>query len=102
MYRDYPHYIDFRYYMYIIFYILFCPGADLDALDDQGNTALLHAASHGHYSIVIFLGKCGGDFSHRNDVGKSVWDFALEQLNSDLLKVFSLSAMPSQTPRILQ
>lgn len=62
-------------------------GADFEALDDQGNTALLHAAAHGHYNVVIFLGKCGADFSHRNDIGKSVWDFGMEQSNSDLLKV---------------
>lgn len=62
-------------------------GAAIESLDDQGNDAMLLAASHGHHMLVIFLAKCGSDFNHRNHAGKTVWDFALEQKDAKMMMV---------------
>lgn len=66
---------------------IFFVGASIDILDDQGNDALLLAASHGQHRVVVFLATCGSNFNHRNNAGKTVWDFALEQKNAKLMRV---------------
>ena len=60
-------------------------GADIDADNDAGDCALLLAAQENQVEVVELLTKHGARFSERNKQGKSIWDFAVEAEENDLL-----------------
>lgn len=59
----------------------------LDAVDDSGNTALMHAVWGGSEIIVKLLAARGGQIDHRNNEGKSAWWLAFESNSRSLMGV---------------
>jgi ankyrin repeat protein len=58
--------------------------AKLNAMTDNGSTALMFAAMGGHEKFVRLLLKSGADASLINQAGKSAIDFALSKSNTDI------------------
>jgi len=54
-------------------------GADLDATDEQGNTALMIATSRGNHRLAHHLVEQGADLQLRNEDGQSALDIASER-----------------------
>ena len=53
-------------------------GAEVDARDNYGWTALMRAAMWGHLDVVKFLAELGADLSAKNNEGKTVMMIARE------------------------
>jgi ankyrin repeat protein len=51
--------------------ILLAAGADLHAADQDGFTALKHAAIHGYLELLQFLIAAGADVNHRTPEGQT-------------------------------
>lgn len=51
-------------------------GANINASDENGETALTQACDSGHYDIVKFLAENGADTNARNDVGYGALEFS--------------------------
>jgi ankyrin repeat protein/WD40 repeat protein len=52
---------------------LLAEGAEVDARDGRGDTALLVAAGHGHAAVVQALLEAGADVHAENGVGENAW-----------------------------
>lgn len=48
-------------------------GVDLDAADENGDTAALHAARRADLSLLLHLADAGASLSHQNQAHQSVW-----------------------------
>ncbi len=57
----------------------------MDVENDSGDTPLLLAAQEQQIDVIEILAKYGASFSERNMQGMSVWDFAIEADDNDLL-----------------
>lgn len=57
-------------------------GANIDAIDDNGETPLFYAASQGSFETVKILVEHGADFNLLNNANKTSLDLANE--NGDL------------------
>lgn len=62
-------------------------GANLNGEDKLGNTALLLASKNGHVKVVKELLKRRANVSHRDNEGKDIWNYAIEEKGKDLLKI---------------
>ena len=60
-------------------------GADIEADNDAGDCALLLAAQENQIEVVEILIKHGAKFTERNKQGMSIWDFAVEADDNELL-----------------
>jgi ankyrin repeat protein len=56
--------------------LLLSRGAELDAMDDRGRTALMMAAELGHAELVAMLIGRGADASLRDKRGNTAFDLA--------------------------
>ncbi|XP_013392120.1 uncharacterized protein LOC106160149 isoform X1 [Lingula anatina] len=65
--------------------ILLRHGAQLEQEDDLGYTPLLLAGRNGFADVALFLAREGADFQHETLEGKTIWDYAVENPDSDLL-----------------
>jgi ankyrin repeat protein len=57
---------------------LVSPNVDVNAVDDQGNTALIQAARFGHDEVVTALLVAKADVSIKNNEGKTALMLAAE------------------------
>jgi len=57
-------------------YLVEVAGADVNALDHDGNTALHHAAARGDNEAILYLVSKGADVTKVNREGKTVADMA--------------------------
>ena len=62
--------------------ILLRAGADINAQDAEGNTALMYIAQKSNVNAVKMLIKAGADITLRNLLGKTAYDMACEQSRS--------------------
>ena len=60
-------------------------GANIEDDNDAGDNALLLAAQENQIEVIEILTKHGARFSERNKQGMSIWDFAVEAEENDLL-----------------
>jgi hypothetical protein len=57
-------------------------GAEVGAVDEDGNTALLRSARASRYTTMRYLlEEAGGDMEDVNDDGETVWDLLTESLD---------------------
>ena len=61
-------------------------GADANAKDDNGRTALMDASYNGHLEIVKYLVENGADVNVKNDQGKTALDIAKEKEYTTIAK----------------
>lgn len=54
-------------------------GADIDAGDDEGASALMWAVDSKHTELVKFLLERGADVNHAGKFGRTAWDVAVEK-----------------------
>ncbi len=66
--------------------LLLARGADIDSLDDRGQSALMIAAERGHPDIVAHLIEAGADPETKNNEGKRALDLATEPRVRTLLE----------------
>jgi ankyrin repeat protein len=59
--------------------LLLSHGAEIDATDDRGRTALMTAAERGHAEVATMLIKRGADQAVRDKSGKSALDLAANE-----------------------
>lgn len=59
-------------------------GADINARDNEGRTALMYAASHGYEEIVKLLIENGTDISIRNNMGETAMKYASSEIKKML------------------
>jgi ankyrin repeat protein len=59
--------------------LLLSRGAQIDAVDDRGRTALMMAAELGHAEVVTMLVGRGADRSVRDKTGRSAFDLATDE-----------------------
>lgn len=64
---------------------LLAHGADPNAVEEGGGTALMAAARMGRYDIARALLAHGASRDQRDGAGKSAFDFAVERKHSDLI-----------------
>ena len=72
--------------------------AELEALDDVGNSALLHATMEGQVDCMHALLSAGADATVKNKKGQTVWDFVMGQESTFLLE--SLISMYKTAKRL--
>lgn len=73
-------------------------GASLNAVNTQGNSAMILAASYGDCELPALLCNMGADVNHINMLGESVFTIAAYQDNlPKLLKMIPTSAITSET-----
>ena len=63
-------------------------GADVNAADDQGMTALMQAAGWGHASMVQLLLENGADPEARNKQGQTAWGLAAVGQHQEVAEIF--------------
>lgn len=87
--------------------VLLLHGADVDALDEHGQTALMIAAQHGEFECVRLLLEAGADRALKDKRGKTALDHAdaylkvwkkprLKFLNRGMDKIFSSIGLNSE------
>jgi uncharacterized protein len=76
--------------------ILIRYGADIDARDNDGITALMFAAFHGHASVVSELLRAGASTRFRNEVGLTAYHLAIGSAELEVAQVLS------QGPQLLE
>ncbi|MCE9558039.1 MAG: ankyrin repeat domain-containing protein [Armatimonadetes bacterium] len=87
--------------------VLLRHGADIDALDEDGQTALMIAAQHGEFESVRLLLEAGADRARKDKRGKTALDHAqahlkvwkkplLKFLNRGMDKIFSSVGLNSE------
>ena len=59
--------------------------ANIEDDNDAGDCALLLAAQENQIEVIEILTKHGAKFDERNKQGMSIWDFAVEAEENDLL-----------------
>lgn len=64
-------------------------GADIDAQDDEGMTALMHAVFHDYYDAAEILFKAGANLTIKNSVGISAVDIAEKRGLEDFVNLFN-------------
>ncbi|MBQ1960542.1 MAG: ankyrin repeat domain-containing protein, partial [Akkermansia sp.] len=67
-------------------------GANVNAQDEDGNTALMDAADEGHTAVVLRLIQAGADVNARDDEGETALRKAIEERHADtaaLLRQYS-------------
>lgn len=63
--------------------LLLARGAQIDAVNDAGNTALMFACARGHAATARFLVENGARLDHRNRFGLGPADWARWAINRD-------------------
>lgn len=66
--------------------LLLAAGADANAKDMHGNTAIMAASAEGNTEIVENLLKKGGNLGAENDKGKNALFFAVENARTEMVK----------------
>ena len=66
--------------------ILIEMGANVNGFDDFENTPLLHAARSRETNAIITLVNFGANMDCRNKLGKTMWDYAIDHDNHNMLK----------------
>ncbi|EGD74830.1 hypothetical protein PTSG_07061 [Salpingoeca rosetta] len=69
-------------------------GADVNAGDFSGTTALMLATNHGNVKLVRYLLTAGADKTITTKHGKTAYDFALANRNESLKKLLDHNAPP--------
>lgn len=71
--------------------MLVAQGGDINIVDKHGNNALWTAAlsPKKNYELLRMFKACGGDAFHKNRVGRSAYDFAVQTQNQALIEVLS-------------
>ncbi|MDR0578049.1 MAG: ankyrin repeat domain-containing protein [Candidatus Accumulibacter sp.] len=69
-------------------------GADVDAITENGSTALFFAARHGHVETLKALLKHGADPDIVNDNGETAIDWALKGNNTEAANILRAAAAP--------
>jgi ankyrin repeat protein len=81
-----------------IFELLLDADADVEAIDEDGGTALESAACGGHREIVSLLLEAGANPKHKDHFGKSAIIYAAERGHAAIVA----ELMPLSTPKVRQ
>ncbi|MFN7114996.1 MAG: ankyrin repeat domain-containing protein [Alphaproteobacteria bacterium] len=78
-------------------------GANINQTDKQGQTPLFEAAAHGHQNMLELLTARGGKIDHRDQQGRSLADWAIENgadaIFLDILASYGAPFEPAQKTR---
>lgn len=64
-------------------------GADVNAKDDEGKTALMWASMYGHNDMIKFLIKNGADVNAKDNNGNTALMFASKYGHDDIVKLLT-------------
>ncbi len=67
-------------------------GADMEAMDPEGNTALFYAASNGNLKITKHLVRRGADLFHKNNKWFTAYDMAVRHSRTEVAKYLRTQA----------
>ena len=70
----------------------------MEALDELGNSSLLHATMEGYVDCMQVLLMAGADITVKNKKGQTVWDFVIKKKDTFLLE--SLISMYKAVKRL--
>lgn len=71
--------------------LLLLNGANINDVDEDGNTALHVATEHHHLNLLVYLLRRSIDISKKNNEGKAAVDIAVDKEYADCVTVLRLT-----------